>query len=504
MRMRTRSFLLLCLFCFLPFRAEAQFNAFKDPTSTGNAAGGVDFKAVNENIQAGRLDVGSTSYVVVLFRNEGGAPIKVGKVNLYPSSGVVANVALNQCEESPLTADAQCAITLAITGLQAGAWRVEMVIDHDGRTRISTAAVTGEVNASEDEDKLKTDIETIPEIVDFGTVAGGVDQVRSVILRNRTSEKIKLSEIKMEAAAQAGFSAQSTCGEFLNAEELCLVMVKWAPSVKGAAQGVLMVRNSSKTGLAQVEVKGTLETEAVTSATVFPDAMPERGLLISDTEDIDFGTTVEGASAITISLVNTGAFDVELKGIKLAGSDNGFSFSRSGCQVGTVLKQGDACPLTLSWYPSRVGAAIDSLQVAHTGARGILILPIKGTATKAVSRDSSAIKKGDGDEGSETDAPVLDGYTITSHSGSRAVINGPVGSIVVRDGEDVIIAGAKWTVTITTAGVILTSDEDEIMLLFDRALKPIVVPVTTTSSSSSSSSTSDTTTSSTTGTTTTQ
>lgn len=497
--MKTRIiFLAVLLLCLAGAPAFAQFNAFKDPAASGTSSGGVDFKAVNENIQAGKLDVGSTSYVVVLFRNQGGAPIKVGKINLYPSSGVSANVALNQCEESPLTADAQCAITLAITGLQAGTWRVEMVIDHDGRTRISTAAVTGEVNASEDDKKLKTDIETIPEVVDFGTVKGGVDQVRSVILRNRTSEKIKINDIKIEAAPQAGFSVKSACGDVLNAEELCLVMVKWAPTVKGISQGVLMVKNSAKTGLAQVEVKGTLETETVSSAAVYPNAVPEKGLLISDMEEIDFGTAVESPAAITIGLVNTGAFDVELKGLKLAGADNGFSFSRNGCQVGTVLKPSDACPLTLSWYPSRVGAALDSLQVAHTGARGVLILPIKGTATKAVSRDSAAVRKGDGEDGEAKEKPVLDGYMITSHSPMRAVINGPVGSIVVRDGEDVIIAGAKWTVTIMTAGVILTSDEDEVMLLFDRSLKPAVAAAATESSSSTTEETSSSTDSSTT------
>lgn len=68
-------------------------------------------------------------------------------------------------------------------------------------------------------------------------------------------------------------------------------------------------------------------------------------------------------------------------------------------------------------------------------------------------------------------APSLDGYTVTSHAPTKAVISGPVGSLVVRDGEDVVISGVRWTVTIVSTGVMLSNDGDEILLVFDKSLR---------------------------------
>ncbi len=63
---------------------------------------------------------------------------------------------------------------------------------------------------------------------------------------------------------------------------------------------------------------------------------------------------------------------------------------------------------------------------------------------------------------------------MTSHSQTRAVINGPAGGLVVRDGEDVVIEGVKWTVAIISTGVVLTNKKSEATLSFDRSLKSLL------------------------------
>lgn len=161
----------------------------------------------------------------------------------------------------------------------------------------------------------------------------------------------------------------------------------------------------------------------------------------------------------------------------MSGYDSGISISRSGCRPGIILKPVEACALTLNWSPTRSGTVVDDVQISHDGARGILVLPVRGSATGAISRDSMAVRQPAITEDgvvAETvmPTPVLDGYVVTSHSPSRAVINGPVGSLVVREGESVVVSGVKWAVTIVQSGVILSSDADEILLVFDRSLKP--------------------------------
>jgi hypothetical protein len=140
---------------------------------------------------------------------------------------------------------------------------------------------------------------------------------------------------------------------------------------------------------------------------------------------------------------------------------------------------------------------IDSLKITHTGARGVLVIPVRATVDKT-SEDNVAAgglvdsvfaspDKGSGgsppkgkDTVSEVDKAalramlmqkVLGGYTVTSHSATRAVINGPAGAMVVRDGEDVVISGIKCTVTIVPMGVILSSGKEKVELTFDRSLK---------------------------------
>ena len=476
--------------------AQAQFNAFKDPVpgGTAGAASGPDLRASIPVITGGQITVGATAYVVALFKNGGTAPVNVKGINLYPSSTVTATVSLNKCAEAPLPPEAECAVTVAVTGLQAGAWRVEILLDHDGRTRLATAAMTGDVagSVSDVDDRIRPDIEATPANLDFASVSGaGTALVKSVIFRNRTSDPVDIKSIRLDAPEQSGFAYKSECQASLKPGEICNVIVTWVPQNPGIAQGVLLMQHSANSSITQVEINGTYTPEAVDNAEIYPGTVPERGLLVADRDEIDFGSGINGASAITISLVNIGSADVALKSVKLSGSDSGLSVARAGCTPGTVLKPVDACALTLNWVPSREGNIVDDLQVHHTGARGILIIPVRGDADGAVSRESLAIRQPSLLEGvsgkSTTDAeggtaidteeivsvtPVLDGYKITSHSQQRAVINGPVGSLVVRDGEDVVVSGVKWTVSIVSTGVILTSAADEILLVFDKSLKP--------------------------------
>lgn len=503
-------------FCgaFLSSASFAQFNAFKDPAmSSGGAevtASGPDLKAEADAVQGGKVTVGATIYIVTIFKNSGTSDVKILGTNLYPSSTVSAKVSANKCADAPLPPEAECAVTIAVTGLQLGAWRVEILLDHDGKTRLAASSVTGDVDGSteKEDDKVKADVEAVPEVLDFGSSAGGVPLVRSVLLRNRTSDEVKLETIKLDSAEQSGFVYHAQCPEALKPGESCVIGVTWNPTTKGLSQSVLTVNHSARSRLTQVEVKGTFAPQAVANAPIYPDSAPDMGLLISDKEKIEFGTGIKGVSAITTSLVNVGSMPLTIKNIRLAGSDNGLSVARSGCNSGTILKPTDACALTVNWVPSREGVVIDDLQILHSGARGVLVLPIRGTADAAASRETLAVRQptaslGSPDvsskaadsanmESSVPVTPVLDGYVVTSLSSNKAVINGPVGSLVVRDGEDVVVSGVKWTVTIVSTGVILTSSADEILLVFDRSLKPKTTSSSGTSSSGSTSSSSGT------------
>ncbi len=485
--------------------ARAQYNAFSDPGARGgtaaNPTGGL--VPVSEEVDGGKIPIGATAQVVVRFRNDGSQPVETGLIRLYPSSTVSASVALNQCQETPLASGAECAIALSVKGLQAGPWRLEMLMSHSGRTRLVTATLSGSVETTGDAgDKLTSDVQTIPDELDFGSLDASQTLTKPVTLRNITSTPIDITDIYIDSGTQSGYTLKTDCKK-LQAGQSCIAIVTWAPKLKGRSSGVLVVRHSGPAALSSVPMVGEYAPSNIEQAEVFPQAVPGKGLLVASQTELDFGADVSTASTITVSLVNAGDADMKIKDIKISGKDNGLSYKDDGCKKDTVLAPIEACPLTITWSPTRVGQVFDDVQVVHDGARGVLVLPIRGTSLKTVSQDQKTIdlsagptildpslppskrenpERGEGETGVGTPAvaqqqvnaaSVLDGYKITSFSPNRAIINGPGGSRIVFDNEEIVLGGVPWFVVIQKNGIEFLHQGQRILLLFDRSLSSI-------------------------------
>lgn len=501
----------LAVFCLVAVgpAARAQ-SAFEDPggRSGGAGAGSGGLIAVKPNGEGGSIAMGSAAQIVVLFRNDGGRPVTTGAINLYPSSSVSASIVLNQCVQEPLPAGAECAVALSVKGLQPGPWRVEMLMRHDGRSRLVTSSIAGMVEGSADGTKqLISDIEAIPADLSFGSLDASRAVVKSVILRNITSNALEIKSVSVAASPQAGYAADTDCAK-LDAGQACVVTVTWAPVQRGPSTGVLVITHSGPTGVVSVALDGKYAPENVSSAALYPEAVPGRGLLVASGDKLDFGSDIASKSSVTVSLVNSGDAPLVISDIKLSATDNGLDFGKDGCTPGTMLEPVEACPLTVTWSPVRTGALIDDIQVHHDGARGILVIPVRGQAVGTVSQDSQSILLSANNPGMQLDledltedgrkakppaAPpdssqssplasalpvqnklkTLDGYQITSTAPTRAIVSGPGGSRVVFDGEETVIGGVPWTVRIRPNGVEFFNNPDKVMILFDRSLSSV-------------------------------
>lgn len=519
LRMIVRSLGLVALSAFLlaPLSSSfAQYPGFGDPGSTRQGGGG-DFVPVDQSVDGGNIPLGATGQIVVRFRNDSGQPIQTGLIKLYPSSTVSANVGLNQCGEGKLGPGAECAIALSVKALQAGPFRIEMLMKHSGTSRLVATTIGGSVESNgESSESLTSDIESIPEEIDFGSLEESQTLVEPVVLRNITSTPIDVSRIYIDSSEQAGYSLKSEC-ESLEAGQACIAMVSWSPKLSGRSSGVLVIEHTGPTGLSSVPMKGEYDPADVEEADIFPTAVPGKGLLVSSQTQIDFGADVESASSITVSLVNAGDTDLALTDIKIAGDDNGVGFKEDGCRTGDILAPIEACPLTITWSPTRVGPLFDDVKVLHDGARGVLVIPVRGEALSTVSQDQRSIVLSDGPQviGAGFDLPVpgsdvsnaeiseqrreaaeantsrvqglsafagattanakgvLDGYKITSFSADRAIINGPGGSRIVFNNEDMVLGGVLWGVSIQRDGIEFSHRGQRVLMLFDRSLSTI-------------------------------
>ena len=489
-----KKIIVLLIFCFVLSGYVYAQSAFEDPGSRTQGARGGDLVAVNGTIDAGDIALGSASQVVVLMRNDGSKPITSGDISLYPSSNVSATVAQNECSQTQLLPDAVCAIALSIKGLQPGRFRMEMLMRHDGRTKLITTTVSGLVDVTNDDTRdVINDLETIPQDIQFGDLTESRPLTRSVILRNVTSQPINISSVDIESNESAGYSLKTNCDQ-LDSGAACISTITWAPQQRGPATGVMIVSHDGPTGVVSVVLEGVYEPASAVEVGVFPEAVPGKGLLTASQTEIDFGEDIETASSITVSLVNVGDAPVALKGLRLSNEDNGVKISETGCAVGKVLNPVEACPLTLTWEPVRIGSVLDDVQIIHDGARGILVLPITGTATQTINQDSKSIVFEDGflqgidpisaeevqgkRQAVSTKTKIanrqasLDGFRITSMARDRAIVSGPGGSRVVFNNQESVIGGALWQVSVQTSSVQFRNGKKKVLLLFDKSLAP--------------------------------
>lgn len=479
-------------------RAEA--SAFNDPGARSASGAVGDLAPVETQVNGGEITVGASAQVVVLFRNDSGRPVTTGAIQLYPSSTVSSSVSLNECSKEPLPAGAVCAVALSIKGLQQGSWRIEMLMRHSGRSRLVTATLAGQISGGDGNvDRFVSDIESIPDEVDFGTLNAAQPLIRGIVLRNITSDPIDINSIYIEAAEQAGYSLRTDCSS-LTPGQACIITVKWSPVLRGDATGILLVEHTGPTSIASINLSGTFEPTSSSTADIFPQAVPGKGLLVSSQNQIDFGDNIESTSAITISLVNVGDSPMTIQDISMANNDTGLTMGRLGCAAETVLAPVEACPLTITWNPVREGEILDDIRISHDGARGVLILPVRGEASAAINREKKAVRlvqtlepttapdtttapkntnedKEEATEFSRDDdidaASVLDGFVVTSHANKKAIIAGPGGSRIVFDGREIVIGGFVWDVKIRTSGVELSNGSSKVLLLFDRSLSSL-------------------------------
>lgn len=515
----------VCVFSVFIALCSAQAfaqSAFDDPGSRSGSSKGGDLKTVEAKIDAGAVTLGAASQVVVLLRNDGTKPITSGAISLYPSSNVSASIGENECIKTPLPSGAVCAIAISVKGLQPGKFRVEMLMRHDGRTKLITSTVSGIVERSGDSSAdIISDLDTIPSDLDFGTLNDSRPLTRSVIMRNVTSKPITVEAMKINSNDQAGYSLESECAKLLSGEA-CIATITWAPQQRGPATGVMVVKHDGPTGVVSIVLDGEYNPSAAKEVGIFPEAVPGKGLLTASQTEVDFGKGIESTSSITVSLVNVGDEALEVKGISLSNKDNGITIENKGCRKGLILNPVEACPLTLTWEPVREGAILDDIQIRHDGARGILVIPVRGQADKVVNKDNKSVVLDVGDlellssipaiSASEVmGAPAstsslpsstkevassnatgsLDGFKVTSLAKNRAIISGPGGSRVVFHSQETVIGGVLWRIAVRPNAVEFVGSRQRVLLLFDHSLTFTGSDNSSSSDSSSSSSSSD-------------
>ena len=214
----------------------------------------------------------------------------------------------SQCPET-LRPGETCNIVVTWQPTAKGLAQGVLAVQHSGKSGMSRAEVKGvyqPVESAAKEASGEGKVQATPDNLDFGSSPGGISAVRSVILTNNSEKDVDIKGVVLDVPEQSGFSYKSECPSTLSPGKACNIVVTWMPTAKGVAEGVLVVQHTGRSGMTQVDVKGTLQPEEGKVATIYPEIAPDRGLLVSDKEKIDFGANIKEESAITMTLVNAG------------------------------------------------------------------------------------------------------------------------------------------------------------------------------------------------------
>ena len=381
--------------------AQSAFDDPKPETESNAGAGRADgdFIAVQNNVEAGEIAIGASSKVLAFFRNESREIITVEDLSLYPSSNVLATVSSNECGETALTPGAECAIILNVQGSQPGSYRVSLLLKHTGVKRLVSANITGEVvlQAEGAKDQSLSELETGKERIDFGSVTSTRPIIEAITLKNISSDPITVENIKIESSKQSGLSLSHGCGE-LQSNQVCLISVKWEPQVEGLATGFVAIEHTGRNKIKYVPLRGLYEASDAPDASLFPSALPGKGLLISDITEFDFGSDVENDTLLTATLINVGDAPLSFKGIEVAGGTSTLKVLERGCPEEKKLEPTQACPIILKWSPTYNDQVLsDAMHINHTGTRGLLMLPItgQGKIEKSAERDTPPTRNPD-------------------------------------------------------------------------------------------------------------
>lgn len=259
-----------------------------------------------------------------------------------------------------------------------------------------------------------------------------------------------------------------------------------------------VIRHDGPERISKGTVEGTARPQTrIEAAAVWPSYIPGKGILIADRELIDMQNAQSG-SAVSLPLVNEGDMNLEISDIRV--TDGGpFEVVTEGgnstCRRGTVLKPDSACALSVRVKKNTVGLSTDTVQIEHSGLRGILLLPIRAevpvsevAATPSQEVLNSLLPKGAAQPGSVSSkvsepsaptAPVAQAPGLDSskfrvsgiQKGKRAVVQFPDGkSRIIREGQSFSIAGTTYRASVGNDRVVLNYGENKkIALYFDNS-----------------------------------
>ena len=209
--------------------------------------------------------------------------------------------------------------------------------------------------------------------VDFGDQdLGKRSAAQNVTLTNDGSEPLGISQIAIQGQNKKDFTIgkkATTCTTEvpLNADESCVIAVRFKPKGRGERTAQLVVSFDKGVAPVSTDLQGT----GVGNPAV-----------VIETSRLDYGQVKLGKSeSQKLSVTNAGNAPLAFSGFEIQGNDaDDFTITdKSTCSTDKKLKAGAACTISVRFEPSATGQRNASLVIRHDAEGSPATVQLRGT-----------------------------------------------------------------------------------------------------------------------------
>ncbi len=233
----------------------------------------------------------------------------------------------------------------------------------------ATGAEVGRTDRFAVSGKLATGVRGTP--VDFADQGVGTTSTRSMTFTNMSRGPATIASVSV-SGNQAYTVTAGSCTATLAGSSACTVDVTFAPTSPATADATV----SLLSGSGQVLGTGTVTGRGTVAAS--PRAVIDKAAVAFPDQRVGSLSTSQ-----VVTLSNTGAADLHVGSVDLAGIDRG-DFTVAPSPACATLAPGASCSVTLTFAPTAAGNRSGQVEVVSDDPTGTRVVGLTGTGTSAV------------------------------------------------------------------------------------------------------------------------
>jgi Abnormal spindle-like microcephaly-assoc'd, ASPM-SPD-2-Hydin/HYDIN/CFA65/VesB-like, Ig-like domain/IPT/TIG domain/Cep192 domain 4 len=334
------------------------------------------------SIDFGDRMVGSITTTVVVVTNTGTADLHVSSAAV---TGPPFSVVGDQCSGVPVAPNDSCSIFVRFAPTQVGLASDSLQISDDAEDSPQAVPMSGNATPAAPVVSLS------PTSVDFGNVALNTTSPEHLVtVTNTGTADLHVTGASVGPGASGfNFGPTDTCShQTIAPGGSCQTGVVFTPNQLGAKAGTLSFEDDASSSPQTVPLSGTGVQPAVSL----------------NPTSLNFGDRQVGSTTTTVVVVsNTGTGDLHVSGTQVAAP---YSIPVDQC-TGTTVAPGDSCQVFVSFKPTQIGVAGDTLLISDDAPGSPQSVPMQGRGVAPLV--------------SVSPNPVLFGNVPVGGSGSVAV-----------------------------------------------------------------------------------